>query len=269
MFLQEFLNFKSRKPLVHVITNYVSMNSCANILLASGASPVMAEHSKEAEEITEKCDSLVINIGTLNEQKLEAMFVSGKKASEIGIPIVFDPVGVSASMYRLKAAKKILESVNVSVIRGNLSELSALITGERVGKGVDDFGESDNVNVENIAKKLALKYKCIVVCSGERDIVTDGNQVYIIYNGDKDMRRITGAGCMLSTVIGGYIGANYDQILTSTTLAVGLMGLCGEKSFKKAREKDEGSGSALVYLMDFFYKTDDKRILEELRIENH
>ena len=246
-----FDKMKQHPAMVHCITNYVTINDVANIILAIGASPIMADDEMEVCEITSMCDTLVINMGTLKQNTVRSMLLAGKRANELDHLIVFDPVGVGASKFRKETAMKLLNEVRFSVIRGNISEIKTLYQGNEDGYGVD-AKEDDAMTQENLeeviemAKKLSQRTKAVVVITGEMDLVTDGSQVYFIKNGVKEMSRTTGCGCMLDGVIAGFVGANKEQILHATVTAVSSMGICGEY----AKEKADGSGTFKVHLMD-------------------
>lgn len=253
--LKEILeNVRKTKPLIHSITNYVSMNDCANLLLACGASPIMAEDPLEVEEITTRCSGLYLNIGTLNQQKVSAMVLAGKKANALGHTVVLDPVGAGASTFRSESAKMLLDKIHFSAIRGNLSEIKSLaLDCENVG-GVD-VAQAECVTEENLeqvadfAKKFAKKTGAIIVITGQQDIVADERNVYLVSNGHTMLRNITGVGCQLSALIAAYITANPGNTLEAVLAAVCAMGVCGEKSYNRLKP-EEGSGTYRMYLMD-------------------
>lgn len=246
-----FDNIRRNQTMVHCITNYVTINDVANMILAIGASPIMADDWMEVREVTAMCDSLVINMGTLKQNTVRSMLLAGKEANQRGHLVVFDPVGVGASRFRKETAAKLLKQIHFNVIRGNISEIKTLYEGSDDGYGVDakkdDAVTEDNLEyVIQMAKNMAKKTKAVIVITGKTDLVTDGKQIYLIDNGVLDMSRITGTGCMLDGVIAGFIGANPDQILEAVTTAVSAMGICGEY----AKEKAEGTGTLKVHLMD-------------------
>ena len=265
MELKKYLEqVKLKKPLVHNITNYVTVNNCANILLACGASPIMSDDCDEAEEITSICGGLNINIGTLNRSTIYAMFLSGKKANALGHPIVLDPVGAGASKLRTETAEQLIKEINISVIRGNISEIKALALGSGKTKGVD-ADIADKITEENIehtvsfAKEFSKKTGAIIAITGETDIVSDGDSTFLIKNGHSIMEAITGSGCMLSAMITAYVTANQDNKLYAVVAAVCAMGLCGEIAQKRMTEKD-GNGSFCNYLLDAVYQLDGEML---------
>lgn len=259
MFEQILENVQKKVPLVHSITNYVTVNDCANIILASGGSPIMADDINEVGDITSLCSSLVINMGTLNETVIRAMIAAGKKANELGHPVVLDPVGVGASRLRNETVHTLLQEVKFSVIRGNSSEIKFLATGVGNTQGVD-ASEEDKVTADTLdgvvsfAKKLSASTGAIIAITGETDIVADQDTAYIITNGHPMMSRVTGTGCMLSSVIGSYLGANPHRPLLATAAAVCGMGLCGELAFQRLTEMDGGTNTYRVLLIDFMSK---------------
>ena len=206
-------NVKKTHPLVHNITNYVTVNDCANILLACGGSPIMADDADEVEEITAVCGGLNINIGTLNKRTIEAMLLAGKKANELGHPVVLDPVGAGASRLRTETALSLVKNVKFAVIRGNMSEIKTLANGSGTTKGVD-ADVADSVSEANLdeavafAKGVAKKLGTVVAITGAIDIVTDGEKAYCIHNGHPMMSTVTGTGCQLSALTAAYVTAN-------------------------------------------------------------
>lgn len=241
---------RNKKPLVHNITNYVTVNDCANILLALGASPIMADDIKEAADITTISSALVINIGTLNERTIESMIASGKKANELNIPVVFDPVGAGASAFRNATTKKIIEEVRINVLRGNMSEIKFIAGLQANTKGVD-ASEADtkggNDEGINIAKSLAEKLNCTVAITGVTDIVSDGQRVAILENGHKMLANVTGTGCMTSALVGGFCGAGLDYFIAAISGIIS-MGIAGEIAFEKAGSI--GTGSFHIAIID-------------------
>lgn len=245
---------RNNAPLIHNITNYVTVNDCANILLACGASPIMADDIGEAEEITSICGGLTINIGTLNQRTIPAMLAAGKKANELGHPVVLDPVGAGASSLRTNTALKLLEEVTFTVIRGNISEIKTLASGSGNTRGVD-ADVADSVTEENLeqavafAKEFSEKTGAVTAITGAIDIVADSKKAYCIRNGHADMSKITGTGCQLSAMTAAYVTANPDNILEAAAAAVCAMGLCGEKAKLRMTEQD-GNASYRNYIID-------------------
>lgn len=273
MFKQILENVSSKTPLVHSITNYVTVNDCANIILASGGSPIMADDIAEVCDITSICSSLVINMGTLNERTINSMIAAGKKANELGHPVVFDPVGAGASAFRNETALKLLKEVKFSVIRGNISEIKLLASGSASTQGVDasaaDAVTADNLeSVITFAKKLSASTGAVIAITGATDIVADSKKAYIITNGKRMMSRVTGTGCMLTAVIGSYIGANPEQILDATAAAVTAMGLSGELAYNKLMELDGGTNTYRMLIIDFMSKMNADLLKEGAKFES-
>ena len=222
---------RAGRPLVHHITNYVTVNDCANACLAIGASPVMADAVDEAESMVFIAQSLVLNIGTLNVTKVESMMVAGRKANALGIPVVFDPVGVGATPFRNRMAAELMNQIQMAVVRGNISEICSLGGEDVQTKGVD-AGHADEKTAEEIAKTLAKKWHAVVVISGAKDIVTDGTRVMYITNGCPEMSDITGSGCMCTTLVGAFVGAHPEDHFGASAAAMLSMGIAGERAWK-------------------------------------
>ncbi len=253
--LSEILrNTRVRRPLVHCITNYVTANDCANLLLGCGASPIMADAPEEVENITSRCDGLVLNLGTPNPRKIEAMALAGRTANALAHPVVFDPVGVGMSDFRRSAARELLRAVRFAVIRGNASEIRTLVHGTTAHRGVDsDADVSEEVETVELAKTLAEHTGVVVLLTGETDIVTDGSTTYRVTGGHPMMRDVTGAGCQLSALVGAYTAANPGETLTATLAASCAMGLCGERAHDRLQPED-GNATYRNYILDALYR---------------
>lgn len=264
-------NVKKTRPLVHNITNYVTVNDCANILLACGGSPIMADDAEEVEEITAVCGGLNINIGTLNKRTIEAMLLAGKKANELGHPVVLDPVGAGASKLRTETALSLVKNVKFAVIRGNMSEIKTLAYGSGTTKGVD-ADVADSVSEENLddavvfAKGVAKKLKTVIAITGAIDIVTDGEKAYCIRNGHPMMSAVTGTGCQLSALTAAYVTANPDTPLEAAAAAVTVMGLAGEIAYNRLGEAD-GNSSYRNYIIDAVFRMSPEQLAEGARVE--
>ena len=238
---------RHKRPLVHCITNYVSANDCANLLLGCGASAIMADDPEEVAEVTTMCDGLVLNMGTPNPRKLEALLIAGKEANRLGHPVVLDPVGVGSSAMRQEAARKLLEQVRFAAIRGNATEIATLVRGTAAHRGVD--ADEQNDATEANARQLARKTGAVVIVTGDTDLVTDGTTLYRVHNGHPMMRTVTGAGCQLSALVGAYITANADRPLQAALAAVCAMGVCGEIAHRRLTPLD-GNASYRNYILD-------------------
>lgn len=239
-------NVRRLVPLVHNITNYVTVNDVANVLLACGGSPIMSDELKEVEDITAICAGLNINIGTLNARTIDGMFAAGKKANELCHPVVLDPVGAGASALRTDTALRLTEEIKFTVIRGNISEIKTLAFGNGTTKGVD-ADVADEVTEENLAesvtfvKRFAQKIGCIIAITGAIDLVSDGKKCYVIRNGRPEMGKVTGTGCQLSGMIAAFTAANPKDHFEAAAAAVCTMGIAGEIGF---RHMIKGDGNA-------------------------
>ena len=267
----ELLNrLKNKKPLIHNITNYVTVNDCANILLAIGASPIMADDLKESADITSIASALVINIGTLNERTIESMIASGKKANELNIPVVLDPVGAGASLFRNETTKRILEEIKISVLRGNMSEIKFIAGLESETKGVDASEsdlKSDSDEGIRVAKSLAKRFNCTVAITGVCDIVSDGEKFVTIENGTKMLSNVTGTGCMTTALVGGYLGAceTKEDLFIAAISGIVSMGICGE--IAEERAGSIGFGSFHMAIIDAVSNLDEEDLLKRSKIK--
>ena len=239
MFQKMLENVRGKCPLIHNITNYVTVNDCANIVLACGASPIMSDDQSEVEEITTICGGLNINIGTLNKRTIESMLLAGKRANELSHPVVLDPVGAGASKLRTETAQKLLEEVKFTVIRGNISEVKTLASGSGTTKGVD---------------------------TGAIDIVADGKKAYCIRNGHPMMSSITGTGCQLSAMTAAYVTANPEHPLEAAAAAVCAMGLAGEIAHARLSAQD-GNSTYRNYIIDAIYNMTPEQLEEGAKYE--
>ncbi len=264
-------NVRETTPLVHNITNYVTVNDCANILLACGGSPIMSDDEGDVEDITSICGGLNINIGTLNRNTIPSMYLAGKRANALGHPVLLDPVGAGASRLRTETAAGLIDQVRFTVIRGNISEIKALAQGSASTKGVD-ADEADQVNAANIdsviafAKAFSARTGAVVAITGATDIITDGTRVCCVTNGHPMMSRITGSGCMLSAMTTAFVAANPGQTFEAVCTAVIAMGLCGELAAERLSPL-EGNSTFRNYLIDGIYRLTPQQLKEGARYE--
>jgi len=264
-------NVRKTTPLIHNITNYVTVNDCANVLLACGASPVMADDPDDAEEITAICGGLNLNIGTLNARTIPAMFAAGRLAAKLHHPIVLDPVGAGASSRRTETAAGLLETLDITALRGNISEIKALAAGSGSTKGVD-ADAADAVTEETLsqtvdfAKRFAAETGAVIFITGAIDVVADTGQAYCIYNGTPMMSKVTGTGCMLSAITAAYLTANPAIPLAASAAATINMGLCGELAFARLTEKD-GNATYRNYIIDEICNLDGDTLVGGARYE--
>lgn len=244
---------RDKAPLVHNITNFVVMNNTANALLAIGASPVMAHAVEEAAEMSALAAALVINIGTLSREWVEAMALAMQAARQKGIPIVFDPVGAGATAFRTRTCLQLLAAVAPTVIRGNASEIMALAGSSVLTKGVDSAAAASEA--ESAAQALAEKYACVVVVSGAVDLLTDGRRTTRVRNGHPLMPRVTGLGCTATALVGAFCAVDGDP-LAAATHAMTVMGICGEL----AAAQSAGPGTLQLHFLDALYNLDEAQV---------
>ena len=238
---------RSKRPLVHNITNYVVMNNSANALLAIGASPVMAHWPREVEEMTSIAGALVLNIGTLDDAWLEGMKIAGAAASRRGIPIVLDPVGAGATKARTEACLELIRVCHPTIIRGNASEIMALVDAGVRSKGVDSSALSKDAL--GAARQLAAETGAVVVISGATDYITDGSVVHSVDGGDEIMTAVTGMGCTSTALVGAFAAVIEDPLFAATA-AMAVMSLAGERAAALSR----GNGSMQVNFLDELYR---------------
>ena len=259
-------NVRKNVPLVHNITNYVTVNDVANVLLACGGSPIMSDEPDDVADITSICGGLNINIGTLNKNSIEGMFIAGKKANELSHKILLDPVGAGASKLRTDTAVKLAKEIKFDVIRGNISEIKTLALGSGTTKGVD-ADVSDAVTEENLdnavafVKDYAKKSGCVIAITGAIDLVSDGEKCYVIRNGRPEMSKITGTGCQLSGMTTAFIVANPDNVLEATAAAVCTMGLAGDMA------ETDGNSTYRNRIIDAIYNMDAETLEKGAKYE--
>jgi hydroxyethylthiazole kinase len=225
-------------PLVHNITNVVVTNFTANGLLSLGASPVMAYAQEEVADMVSIARALVLNIGTLNKEVVGSMILAAKKANELGIPVIFDPVGAGATRFRTEMGQRILDEVNISVLRGNAAEIANVLGEKREIKGVD-AGEQQG-NSLDLALLAAKKLNTIVVITGKDDVLTDGETTYLVSNGHPLLTKVTGTGCLLTSVIGAFAGVERNLLLAGLS-ALTFYGIAAEKAVEKLGDLGPGS----------------------------
>lgn len=265
------VNVREKMPLVHNITNYVTVNDVANMILACGASPIMSDDESEVEEITAICQALNINIGTLNKRTIASMFLAGQKANALGHQVLLDPVGAGASALRTETALELMRTIKFDVIRGNISEIKTLALGSGRTKGVD-ADISDAVTEENLTecidfiKDFAKTTGAVIAVTGAIDLVSDGKSTYVIRNGHPEMGRITGTGCQLSGMMAAYIAANPTHILEAAAASVCAMGLAGEIGWKNMK-LGEGNATYRNRIIDAIYHMQGEQLERGARYE--
>jgi hydroxyethylthiazole kinase len=253
-------NLREKKPLIHNITNYVAMNYTANALLSCGASPVMAHAAEEVEEMVSLAGALVLNIGTLTPQWVEAMLRAGKKANALKVPIVLDPVGSGATRLRTESAKRLIRELSIEVVRGNASEVLSLAEKETRTKGVDALHSVEEAKDTAIA--LARELKTTVAITGKVDLITDGKRICKVHNGHEMMGMVTGTGCTATVIIGAFLAVDADPV-EATTTALAYFGLAGEN----AATQTKSPGSYQIALLDALFSIDEEELRSGAKIE--
>jgi len=253
-------NTVDKNPLIHCITNPISINQCANGVLAVGARPMMAEHPQEVAEITQTADALVLNLANITDVRMQSVKISAQTAQDNNIPFIIDAVGAACSGLRRSFMNNFLSEFRPTAVKGNYSEIYALYNNDYACAGVDAAADLNTQNVSKTAVKLAQKYKTMVLASGKTDIVTDGKTVVYINNGVPQLARVTGTGCLLGMLCGCYLSV--DQSIHSLVTACAVLGICGQLS-----ETDKGNGSFFVNLMDNLSVLKDCQVDELLKIE--
>ena len=260
---------RQRKPLVQCITNFVTVNDCANIILAAGGSPTMAEHPQEVEEAVRKAQALVCNMGAID--KVESMVLAGREANRLGTPVILDPVGAGGTQLRRDAVKRLLEEVHFSVIRGNASEIRYLAGQQATGSGVD-VSAPDEITEENLssavtmAAELAENLSSVIAISGKLDVISDGKTTCVLRNGCATMARITGSGCMLTALIGAFCGANGDAFLAAC-VAMTAMGISGEIAEEKRLRNGTGNATFRNDLIDAVFNLTEEQLEKGVHYE--
>lgn len=251
---------RQKKPVIHSITNYVVMNSTANVVLALGASPIMAHAPEEMEDLSQISDALVINIGTLSLGWIESMHKACQSAREVSKPIVLDPVGAGATKLRTETAKELIFLYTPTVVKGNPSEILSLGATEGSTRGVDTMhGVSDAVSR---AQTLAQETGCVVAVTGERDFLTDGERSVLVTGGDPIMQYVTGTGCAASVIVASFVSVGEDPLMAAAS-ALAFFGLAAQK----AAQKSHGPGSFWMHTLDALHGIEPEELDVEARIE--
>ena len=257
-------------PLVQCITNFVTVNDCANIILASGASPSMAQDIREVEEAVCGAHALVCNMGAMDF--VDSMILAGRKANELGKPVVLDPVAAGGTQLRRDESKRLLDQVQFAAIRGNASEIRFLAGQHAVGSGVD-VSAMDAITEENLgeavemAATLSAQLHTVIAISGVLDIVSDGNETVVLRNGCATMARITGSGCMLTSLIGAFCGALPQDAFAATVSAMAAMGVAGELAEEQRLKKGTGNATFRTDLIDGIFNLTEEQLQEKMRYE--
>ena len=255
---------RAQVPLVHCITNYVTVNDAANALLAIGASPIMADDIGEAGDIASIASALVLNIGTLNERTVASMLDAGRRANAFGVPVVLDPVGAGASRLRNETVGRLLREVKLSVLRGNLSEISFIAGLGAATRGVDSAKEDEKNDALAAARLVAQRLGCTVAVTGAVDVVTDGTRACRLANGHQMLSRVTGTGCMTTALIGAFAGAGRD-FYTAAAGGISAMSIAGELAYERAGTL--GTGSFHIALIDALSMLDGANLMERMNAD--
>jgi hydroxyethylthiazole kinase len=237
------------------------MNNTANALLACGASPVMAHAAEEVEEMVSFAGALVLNIGTLTPQWIDSMLIAGKRANELDIPVVLDPVGSGATKLRTASAKRLIEELDIRVVRGNASEVLSLAHEDSKTKGVDAVHSVDEA--ADAAIQLAKELDTTIAITGEVDLVTYGGRILMVHNGHPLMGLVTGTGCTATAIIGAFLAVDPEPVVATTT-ALAFFGLAGEKGAIVAK----APGSFQTAILDALYTIDEKQMEEGAKIQS-
>lgn len=261
-------SIRAETPLVHCMTNYVTVNDCANVVLGVGASPIMSDEVDEVAEITSLCNALVLNIGTLHKASIAADHVALARAAELSHPVVLDPVGAGASMLRTNTAVELLEAGGITLIRGNMSEIKALAGESAHTRGVDvdpaDQTTDDNLFAQaSFACACAASFGVVVAITGVIDVVSDGAHTFAIRNGCAEMGAITGTGCMLSAFLGACVAVAAP--LEAALAGVATMGIAGE--IASERTQGAGNGTFRMHVLDALSTMTLETFVERARIE--
>jgi len=258
-FSQMMENVRMKKPLVHHITNYVTVNDCANICICSGGSPVMTDELKDVEDMVSIANAVVLNMGTLNERTVQSMLAAGNIAKSKGVPVVFDAVGAGATTYRKTVAKLIIDKVRPDVVKGNDGEISFLSGVEGGVRGVDSTASGTGMGEK--VKDLAHMLGCVVASTGEVDHVSDGKVLFELKNGHSLEGCVSGTGCMVSSVIGAYVGAN-GVSAESVVAAISAFNIAAEHAAKQC----SGPGSFKMALFDKMFDLKTKEMNSEIKV---
>ena len=251
---------KKEKPLVHAITNPISINQCANTAISMGAMPIMAEHPNEVEEITRTARALLLNLGNITEVRMQSIKLSSKVAVKENIPIIIDAVGVACSTLRYNFLSKMLKDIIPTLIKGNYSEIYALDNTTYRSNGVNAESDLRIEKVGESAVKLAKKYHCLILATGETDIVTDGKRMFYIHNGHPRLSSVTGTGCMLGMLCSVFLSVHTD--IQAVCMATAMLGICGEQA-----SIQQGNGSFMTGLMDNLSLLTDTDFENAVRME--
>lgn len=268
--LEVFCRTREQGPLVQCITNFVTVNDCANVILAAGGSPSMAHDIREAAEAVEGAAALVCNMGAI--ENIDAMILAGQRANALGKPVILDPVAAGGTELRRRESRRLLEEVHFSIIRGNASELRYLAGRQAAGSGVD-AGGADRVTEENLLRaaeefrELSRRIGSVTAVSGEIDLISDGNQTAVFRGGCPVMARITGSGCMQTALLGAFSGAGREDSFAAACAGAAVMNVCGELADEKRKRNGTGNATFRTDLIDAVFNLTEEQLKEGMRYE--
>lgn len=281
MFDKIILNLRTQCPLVHNITNYVTVNDVANAELAIGASPVMTDEIDDVKDMAAIASAININIGTLNKRTIESMFLAGEIANKNGTVVVLDPVGAGATKLRTDTCVELMNKVHFDVIKGNMSEIKILATSfgvteaqaqeSNTTKGVD-VNENDAISDKNLSANIALvkafakKVNSIIAVTGKFDLITDGEKCYVIANGHELMEKVCGTGCMISGLMAAFVAANKDNKLEAAAACIASMGIAGDRGVASLKPT-QGNSTLKESIIDNLMLIDDAALQAEAKVE--
>lgn len=258
--VEDFTLVRTKKPLVHHITNFVVMNETANLTLCVGGLPIMSHAKEEVAEMVKVASVLLLNIGTLTPEWIESMLIAGKQANQSGIPIILDPVGAGATKLRTESSHRLMQELKIAIVRGNLAEVATLAGHQAEIRGVESIGASSEKEI--VANTLAEKYQCVVAITGAQDVVSDGRNIAFIDNGHVMMTTVTGTGCMSTTVLACFAGVQRDYFRAAVSGLVAY-GIAGELA---AKTTDGKPGSFHTALYDSMKQLADSDITKLTKV---
>lgn len=253
-------DIRKQQPLIHCITNPISINQCANTILAVGGRPMMAEHPGEVAEVTQTAKAIMLNLGNITDSRMESIGISGEIAAAADIPILLDVVGAACSRLRRNYANELFSKMIPTVIKGNYSEVYALYQDSYCASGVDADASLDIQMIDHCAVSFAREKSTIVLASGKVDVLTDGHRLVHIHNGTLQLSAVTGTGCMLGALCATYLSE--DRSLDAVITACAVMGISGEKA-----QTTKGNGTFFVNLMDALSTLSVEDIYENIKLE--
>lgn len=258
---------KERKPLIHCITNPISIHDCANVILAAGGRPIMAEHPREVAQITASADALMLNLGNITDARMESMKIALKTAKKQSIPVLLDLVGVACSDLRMVYAKELFTAGYPDILKGNMSEILSMAGRPSHSIGIDAgkedaLAEDNREQVLQILCEFSIRTGAVILASGKEDLIIDRHRAYLIANGDPMLSEITGTGCMLGALCTAFLASDKESGVHAAVLAAASMGIAGELAAKDC----PGTGTFQVRLLDCLYQLDEELMTDKARI---